>query len=415
MTQDNAGSGGAGMSWQAGDLSLDVGLQRLERAGESIELPKLSFELLLVLFESAPNFVSNDELMTRVWKNLVVSPETVTQRVKLLRDALGDDPRNPRYGEGLRGRGYRLIPEARRAGRIEPIAAAAPVPPLAPPIAVAATPAPALSRLRWAWALALPIVALTLAGAWVLQQRESPPLPARAESPSDRTAAILTFVSEAEQQGGAGLADSIAARLAEVRGLTVISRYSSQALDPQALGATETGNRLGARYLVQGTLLRQGTQLRVTATLTDSQTGRQVWTQQFTRPVEDAFGMQDEVAEGVKRALESRIADLDPGLPAIERSANREAWLAYLRGRNLLGRTTVVGADAAIREFEQAVELDPQFVPAIAGLYDARMQSVSLRRGDLLDSAGSLRPGCGDDVVHQWQPQAGRAGQLYQL
>lgn len=78
--------------WRAGDLELNVGLQRVLQAGSPLELTRLSLELLLALIRAAPNFVSNEELMHRVWPGLVVSPETVTQRVKLLRDALGDDP-----------------------------------------------------------------------------------------------------------------------------------------------------------------------------------------------------------------------------------------------------------------------------------------------------------------------------------
>jgi DNA-binding winged helix-turn-helix (wHTH) protein len=84
------------LHWRAGDLELDLGLHRVGRAGEPVELPGLTFDLLLALIHGAPNFVSNEELMTRVWKGVVVSPETVTQRVKLLRDALGDDPKHPR-------------------------------------------------------------------------------------------------------------------------------------------------------------------------------------------------------------------------------------------------------------------------------------------------------------------------------
>src|SRR6187549_2529839 len=86
--------------WRADDLQVDVDLQRVTQGNSAVELPKLSFDLLLTLLQAAPRFVSNEELMQRVWKGLVVSPETVTQRVKLLRDGLGDDPRQPRYIEG---------------------------------------------------------------------------------------------------------------------------------------------------------------------------------------------------------------------------------------------------------------------------------------------------------------------------
>ena len=98
--------------YEVSDLVVDVARQRVTRAAAEIALPKLSFDLLLVLIRAAPAVVSNDDLMAQVWPGLVVSPETVSQRVKLLRDALGDDPRAPRYIAGLRGRGYRLIPEA---------------------------------------------------------------------------------------------------------------------------------------------------------------------------------------------------------------------------------------------------------------------------------------------------------------
>ena len=83
--------------WRVGDLVIDEGQQRVTRGDAVIELPKLSFDLLLALVRNAPNVVSNDELLTRVWPGLVVNPETVVQRVKMLRDALDDPAAEPRY------------------------------------------------------------------------------------------------------------------------------------------------------------------------------------------------------------------------------------------------------------------------------------------------------------------------------
>jgi DNA-binding winged helix-turn-helix (wHTH) protein len=93
----------------AGDLHVDVGQQRVTRAGIAITLPNLSFQLLLALIRVAPNVLSNDLLMARVWPGLVVSPETVAKRVNLLREALGDSAQEPRYIAGVRSRGYRLV------------------------------------------------------------------------------------------------------------------------------------------------------------------------------------------------------------------------------------------------------------------------------------------------------------------
>src|SRR5580698_8418505 len=90
------------------DLTIDVGRGRVSRGPDEIALPKLSFDLLVALVRAAPNLVSLDELMTQVWPGIIVSPETVTHRVKSLRDALGDDARASRYIAGLRGRGYQI-------------------------------------------------------------------------------------------------------------------------------------------------------------------------------------------------------------------------------------------------------------------------------------------------------------------
>ena len=111
---------GAGEAWRVGDLTIDVGQQRVVRAGADIALPKLSFDLLLALARRSPNVVSSDELMSLVWPKLVVGPETVVQRVKLLRQALEDRSDDPRYIVALRGRGYRLVAPAQRCPPLPP-------------------------------------------------------------------------------------------------------------------------------------------------------------------------------------------------------------------------------------------------------------------------------------------------------
>jgi Tol biopolymer transport system component/DNA-binding winged helix-turn-helix (wHTH) protein len=97
------------MGYRIDDLLIDVGQWRVMRAGRDIPLPHLSFELLVALARSAPNLVTSDQLAERVWPGVTVTPETVSHRVKLVRDALGDDSRAPRYIAGVRGRGYRIV------------------------------------------------------------------------------------------------------------------------------------------------------------------------------------------------------------------------------------------------------------------------------------------------------------------
>jgi TolB-like protein/DNA-binding winged helix-turn-helix (wHTH) protein len=381
---------------QAGDLLIDLGRQRVERDGAQIELPRLSFDLLVVLARAAPNIVSNEELMASAWKGLVVSPETVTQRVKLLRDALGDDPRQPRYIEGLRGRGYRMIPAVRA---VNLATAAADSPP----------PAERTPGIRWVWVLSAITAALLVAWSLMLSDDNRIATGPEPATESDRTIAVLPFVTSTQSpvrgELVAGLTDSVNARLADIPGLTVISGYSSTQFNPATADPHETGRVLGARYLVLGSMQTSGSRTRVIAKVIDCISGALLWTQQFDAAPDDLFGMQDAVAAGVAQALQSRIAGLDPRIPAGERSANLEAYLAYLRGRSLLGRTTIVGSTAAEQEFQRANDLDPTYVPALVGIYDARMQATSLRRTSmvnaladnavLLENARKLRPDSG--------------------
>ena len=125
--------------WQMGDLTIDVGGQTVLRGGEVIGLPQLSFKFLLALVHAAPNLVTIDDLMEQVWTGIFINNETVKQRAKLLRDALGDDPRNPRYFVVRRGVGYQLLPQPQRLEGMPQQTRHRPVgePPLPPP--------------RWAW------------------------------------------------------------------------------------------------------------------------------------------------------------------------------------------------------------------------------------------------------------------------
>ena len=96
--------------YEVADLSIDVGAMRVWQRGGELRLPPLSFELLLLLVRRAPDVVTRDECMATIWRGVVVGPETLKQRVKLLRETLGDSSRRPIYIETVRGRGYRLVP-----------------------------------------------------------------------------------------------------------------------------------------------------------------------------------------------------------------------------------------------------------------------------------------------------------------
>jgi TolB-like protein/DNA-binding winged helix-turn-helix (wHTH) protein/Tfp pilus assembly protein PilF len=404
--------------WRVGDLVVDVAQQRVMRDAEVIDLPKLSFDLLLALARRAPAVVSNEELMQQVWPGLIVSPETVVQRVKLLRTALGDSSVEPRYIAALRSRGYRLVVEARRNSGPPLISGAAaqsgtPAPasgPVAAPTVAPSQPADQARGPRPRMVAVLAAVAILALGLLLTVARRadtddqasvtSAAIEQDAALRARRTVAVLPFkslsVATSDQLIAAGIAEATLDRLTQVPGLIVIARDSAS----QAAAATpasepsqrEIGARLNAAYLLVGSLQRSGEILRITARLVESQTGVQTWSSSFDRREREVFALQVEIADRVSRVLEERIVGIRA--PAIEPvpSPNFEAYLAFLRGRNRFARFSVVDSDAAAKEFTRATEIDPTFSQAYAFLYDARMQAAALRLEDLASARARYQP-----------------------
>jgi len=370
-----------------GDLRVDVGQQRVLRADRDIDLPNLSFRLLVALVEAAPNVLGNEQLMERVWPGLIVSPETVNKRVKLLRDALGDDAQEPRYIAGVRSRGYRLVASV---ARLEDHPATA---------TDAHTIAPATRRygarvLPWGVALGL-ILAL---GIWAgLRYRPFPTgTPAASNASSAHTVAVLAFDSiSAEASDGylaQGIPEMILNRLSHVQGLAVIASSSSFALPTRTMDSREIGQRLNSGYLVGGSVQREADRLRVSVQLVDAATGFMVWSARFDRQLHDIFDLEDEISDQLADAIAVRTGSSKRNPTVRERSQNVEAYLAFLKGRTLLGRFTVPESEAAVPYFEKAIGLDPQFAAAYASLYDAHMQVADGRGQDLAPLRERYRP-----------------------
>jgi TolB-like protein/DNA-binding winged helix-turn-helix (wHTH) protein len=383
-----------------GDLRVDVGQQRVLRADRDIELPNLSFQFLVALVEAAPNVVSNELLMARVWPGLIVSPETVIKRVKLLRDALGDEAREPRYIAGVRSRGYRLVASVARAENrpaVEAVLAAA-IPDGAPTGTDADAIAPARRRYgkSLSWGVAVGLILALAIGVGLRYRQSATGTPLSSSALSARTIAVLPFDSiSAEVSDGylaQGVPEMILNRLSHMEGLAVIARTSSFALPTRAMDSREIGRRLNSGYLVGGSVQREGDRLRVNVQLVDASTGLMVWSSRFDRPLHDIFDLEDEISDQLADAIALRTGSGKPGPVVKERSHDVEAYLAFLKGRTLLGRFTVPESEAAAPYFEKAIRLDPQFAAAYASLYDAHMQAANGRSRDLAVSRERYRP-----------------------
>ncbi|MGB8694035.1 MAG: winged helix-turn-helix domain-containing protein [Steroidobacteraceae bacterium] len=400
-----------------GDLRVDVGQQRVTRASIEINLPNLSFQLLVALIRVAPNVLSNDLLMARVWPGLIVSPETVTKRVNLLREALGDDTQDPHYIAGVRSRGYRLAAAVSAAhSPAQPVgdalsAAVAVTQPDELPTGntVTTEPQEVATRPRRIWwlvssVLLAAIIAIAIGVRTVNKSRVADAQSISQNSLGDtaaigaraRTVAVLPFdnisADPADAYLAQGLPEMILNRLSQIEGLSVIARTSSFALSTNKIDSREIGRRLNSGYLIGGSVQREGDRLRVTAQLVDSSAGTLLWSAHFDRGLHDIFNVEDEIADHIAGALSGRLGKLEPKPPAGVRSANLEAYLAYLRGRSLLGRFSVAESESAAPYFEKAIALDPNFAAAYASLYESRLQAAHLRHEDLAPVRQRFRP-----------------------
>ena len=378
--------------YRVGDLLLDIGRQQVTRDGTELPLSQLSFGLLLALVRAAPSVVTFDQLMERVWPSLVVSQETVSQRVKLVRDALGDDSQAPRYIGGVRGRGYRMV------ARVSPViavpepeppleslatsgATTIPAEPLAPaPVPAEAPAAPPRRKLAYTIATGLVIVALAVAASILAHylgvRHELPKVTQGGRSvlvQQPKTIAVLPLVDLSPSGGngyiGDGLAQELSSRLARIPGLQVASQTSAFAYKASHVDVRTIGKALGVGHILEGSVRREGDHLRVTAELIDTASGYHIWSQSYDRNWQDLLALQDDLSRSIistlRVVLSSDMAQRI-GQPPTPRTA---AFDLYLSGIAKLGQPAATGQlDTAEQMFHDALAIDANFAPAYAGL-----------------------------------------------
>ncbi len=308
--------------YQIGDLLLDTGTRRVSRGDETLNVSGLTFDLLLALAESAPNLVSHDDLAESVWAGRPVTPETITQRVKILRDALSDDASAPRYVELIRGQGYRLIVGAERLETRPPTGT--------------------WPNRRWGIALAVAgLAALAVAGFSLLVDERPPSL------------AVLPFVdmsAEGDQEHLAdGIAEELISTLAELDDLHVASRTSSFALKGSEENLETIGEQLGVGAILEGSVRKFGDDIRVSVQLVDLDTGSHLWSQTFDQELDDIFVIQEQIALATAGALGVTLGVGDPNAFRGAGTDNFAAYEAYLR-----------------KDYERAIELDAEYAAAWA-------------------------------------------------
>lgn len=368
-------------------FSVDASRRRLLRDGCAVPLKPKVFETLLALLENSGRVVEKDELMRRVWPDTVVEENNLTQNISAIRKALGERRDEHRYVVTIPGRGYRFVADVRKTnganddsralGALEAEAGSAQLPP-----AASAPPSRRRSFRRVA-AAGLLLSALLIGLVVALPRlRRGANQPAATEPASAiESIAVLPFVPLGAEAGdeltGPGMADALITRLSNSRRLTVRStsaslRYAGQ--DPIA-----AGRELNVDCVLDGKFQRAGDRMRVTVQLVRVRDGAALWAATFEEKSTDIFAMQDSISEQVAGALTLRLTREDRERMLKRYTESAEAYQAYLKGRFLLDRRTNESVQRARDYFQEAVERDPRYALAYAGLADCYHRFAQFR------------------------------------
>lgn len=223
---------------------------------------------------------------------------------------------------------------------------------------------------------------------------ESPgPNPADAGSP--RSIAVLPFANLSPDPENAyfgdGITEDILTTLAKVGSLQVTSRTSVMQYKETTKPIRQIGEELGVDHVLEGSVQRQGQRIRINAQLIDTRTDRHLWAERYDRDVTDLFAVQSEIAERIAGALQATLTSEEKARIAAVRPGDLSAYDLYLRGRQELYRMQLSGesdqAKRAAQLFRQALELDPDYALAHAGLASAYRLGGLAPRADARDSA----------------------------
>ncbi len=330
-----------------GPYVLDRQRRLLLRDGAAVALTPKAFDLLTVLVESDGRLVAKETLMSRLWPETAVEESNLTFQISTLRKALGDG----RYVVTIPGRGYQFAGPVALVGEPETV--------------VEQDERQARPWLAIAIA-ALAIVAIIAIAALLTRRNPAPP-----PAPGTRSIAVLPFrpidASHRDEVLELGMADTLITRLSHIptiviRPTSAIRRYTALDADP-----LKAGRELGVDSVVDGSIHRSGERIRITVRLLRIADGKPLWAAQFDESVRDLFAVQDRVADGVARSIVPSLSGREQQLLAKRPTGDLEAYDLYLKGRYSMDR---MDAERAREFFERAIERDPRFAAAWAGVAD---------------------------------------------
>lgn len=315
--------------YEFGPFRLIVSERLLLREGEPVPLQHRAFDTLLLLIQNQGQLLSKDDLLKRVWPDVVVGENSLAQAVSALRKALGQQPHEHKFIETDPGRGYRFVARVRKVRE------------------------------------------QGVDGAGRASNHSSPPEIARAVL----SIAILPFRplgSEGhDEYFELGMADALVTKLSNVTQLVVRPTSAVRGHDDWLGKPLMAGQKLRVDAVLEGSIQRCGDGVRVTVQLVRVSDGMTLWAARFDEYFTGIFALQDTISEQVAGALLDTLSGEEQRRLARRHTESAEAYQAYFKGRYYWNKRTEEWLKKGIRHFQQAIDLDPGYALAYAGLADS--------------------------------------------
>ena len=338
-----------------------------------------ALDLLGVLVERHGDLVSKDEIMDAVWPGIVVEDNNLTVQISALRRILDQERSDGSCIQTVAGRGYRFVVGVTRhggAGRAAAVSddGADRTADQGPPDTIAEEVAaeqveepPREQRFGRLWGVVAGLIVGALAAAatgafWASDYRRFD----RAASPPPRLSiVVLPFTNlsddRAQQYFADGITEDLTTDLSRIPGSFVISRNTAFAYKDKPVNAKQVGRELGVRYVLEGSVQRLGTQVRVNAQLIDAETNAHLWAERLERDAGDLFALQTEITGRIAVALNLALIDAE----AVRPTDNPDALDFILQARAAMAKRQTRDSYAeALSLYERALELDPHSVEA---------------------------------------------------
>jgi TolB-like protein/DNA-binding winged helix-turn-helix (wHTH) protein/Tfp pilus assembly protein PilF len=369
--------------FRLGDWTVRPRRDCIERGDEIVHIHSKPMAVLECLAAAGGEVVTRDELFDTVWPDVIVTDDALTQCVVELRKAFGDPAHDAQIIRTVARRGFCLVPPVTYLTEAEMAAADKPGQAGAGVIGT-------MTRGRWVSLVAALAIVLALALYWLQDTPQEVVLVSPVPS-----IAVLPFADMSEGGDQAyfadGLSEELLNNLAHIQGLKVTSRTSSFYFRdrnemPQVIAET-----LGVHYLLEGSVRKDGEQLRINAQLLDASNGFHLWSESYDRQLGSIFAVQDEIAAAIAGALKAPLGLQLEAPPWIAATTSIEAHDAYLRGRYLVHQRTPTAIESAEHEFEKAIALDPDYALAHAELAIAILLQTSRLYGDLTITEAQAR------------------------